>query len=134
MISSADEKLVRLAFLLDEHLSPTIATQVAAKRPGIRIVAMQDWADGAYLGADDAIVLAQAHVEQMTLVTYDQRTIIPLLRTWAEQGAIHGGVVFVDELTIAQNDIGRLVRSLCALWDAKGDQDWTNRVEYLTRG
>ena len=32
-----------------------------------------------------------------SLVTYDRRTIPPLLKTWAESGLHHGGVVFVDE-------------------------------------
>ena len=35
--------------------------------------------------------------QKLTLVTYDRRTIPPLLKDWAEEGRPHAGVIFVDE-------------------------------------
>jgi hypothetical protein len=64
-------------------------------------------------------------------VTFDWRTIPPLLRLWAEQGINHSGVILVDERTLVQNDIGGLVGALCAVWKEQGHLDWTNRVVYL---
>jgi hypothetical protein len=122
-----------LHLLLDEHLSPTIAAQILAVRPDIRIVALRSWKQGAYLQATDAVVLSVAHEEELTLVTYDQRTIAPLLKAWGEQGISHGGVIFVDERTVASNDFGGLIRALCRLWDALAELDWTDRVVYLSR-
>jgi hypothetical protein len=65
------------------------------------------------------------------LVTYDQRTIVPLLRVWTEQEIAHGGVILIDERTIAQSNIGGLVRALAHLWEAEHQTDWTNQVVYL---
>lgn len=94
---------------------------------------MRDWQDGLFLGVDDPIVVGAAYQEQRTLVTFDLRTIVPLLRYLGEQGTAHAGVVLIDERTIPPNDTGNLTRSLCKLWDATKADDWTNRVVYLTR-
>jgi hypothetical protein len=58
---------------------------------------------------------------------------MPLLKSWAEQGIAHGGVVFVDDRTIAQNDLGGLLRSLGALWSEKENSAWRNAVSFLVR-
>ena len=83
------------------------------------------------MGAADEVVLREAQKQRLTLVTFDLRTIPPLLRSWSEQGFDHSGVILVDERTIAQGDIGGLVKALCALWRTHRDIDWTNRVAYL---
>jgi Domain of unknown function (DUF5615) len=122
-----------LRFLLDEHISPTVAEQVSQKQLEIPIVAVGTWENGAHLGADDATLLTLAHQQDLTLVTYDQRTIAPLLKSWAQQSVAHGGVIFVDERTIPSHDFGGLVRSLIQLWTAQAEMEWTNAVVYLTR-
>jgi hypothetical protein len=122
-----------LRLLLDEHLSPRIVKQFRAKWPQAHIDAVLSWEDGRLAGSPDDVLLAAARQRGRTLVTYDQSTIIPLLKDWAEQGVEHGGVIFVDDRTIAQNDIGRLTMSLGALWMAEKNSDWTDVVVYLTR-
>jgi len=67
---------------------------------------------GDFLGTDDAACLLEAAKQRLTLVTYDRRTIPPLLKLWAEEQRPHGGVIFVDEKTISPADIGGLVRAL----------------------
>jgi hypothetical protein len=67
----------------------------------------------------------------MTLVTYDQATIPPLLQVWGEQGISHAGVILVNRRTIAPNDFGGLIRALTRLWDRAEGLDWTNRMVYL---
>jgi hypothetical protein len=119
--------------LTDEHIAPAVAKQASAKCRGLSVVAMREWAGGHFLSAGDDLVLREAHQQKLTLVTFDLRTIPPLLRLWAEQGMDHSGVVLVDERTLQQDDIGGLVTALCALWRAQGDVDWTNRVVYLRR-
>jgi hypothetical protein len=124
---------VPLHFLLDEHLSPDVAEAVERGRPGVRITAIRNWRNGAYLGADDEGLIAAAHRDQLTLVTYDRRTIVPLMSRLASARASHGGVVLVDDRTIAADDIGRLARALTAVWDVFHADDWTDRVVYLAR-
>lgn len=123
-----------LRLLLDEHLSPALAASLRASIPELTVLTLQAWAGGAHLQSGDEDLLTAARAEHLTLVTYDQRTIVPLLRSWGERGLDHGGAILVDTRTLAPNDLGGLARGLTGLWAAHGRLDWTNRVVYLTRG
>jgi hypothetical protein len=122
-----------LQFLTDEQISPDVA--VAARRlcRGVPITTMFEWLAGHFVSAPDEEVLREAARRKLTLVSFDLRTIPPLLRAWGEQGIDHGGVIFVDEKSIPQNKIGVLARALCALWKLQGQADWTNRCFFLQR-
>lgn len=120
-----------LRLLLDAHVSPLVARELRARNQEISITSLQEWRDGVHLDASDITILELAYREQLTLVTYDQRTIVPLLKVWAEQEIAHGGVILIDERTIAQHDIGGQVRGLARLWHADRECDWTNQVVYL---
>src|SRR5690242_20664279 len=120
-----------LSLLLDENLSSEIADQIAAKRVDILLTSLDYWHEGRYKGKSDEAILTEAAGERVTLVTYDQKTILPLLVRWGAAGSDHAGVVFIDDFTIASNNFGGLVRALIALWDASHADDWTNRVDFL---
>ena len=120
-------------FLLDEHISPDVVAAMQSLRPHIDVVSMRQWEEGQYLGADDSIVLARAYEQKLTLVTYDQKTIPPLLVYWAQRDIPHAGVVFASTHTIPTSDIGAIARALAQVWQTQGDLDWVNRVVYLTR-
>jgi hypothetical protein len=122
-----------LKLLLDEHVSPDVATGLRRRDRSLFVRSMAGWEDGAFLGQDDATCLREAAAQGLTLVTYDRRTIPPLLKAWIEEGRSHGGVVFVDEKTISPADIGGLVRALGALVREAGAWDWTGRVCFLQR-
>lgn len=121
-----------LRLLLDEHISPEIAVAVARRCKGLRIVSIHTWLDGAFLGAPDPDILLEAAKEQMTLVTYDQRTMWGHIKTLADMELNHSGVLFIDERTIPPNDLGRLIRALCWLWEERGGEVWLNRTIFLT--
>lgn len=120
-----------LRLLLDEHISPVVARELRAKHPDLFIVALQEWHGGVHLGLPDEELLLLAREEELTLVTYDLRTIAPLLKRWVEAGTSHTGGIFVDDKTIASNDFGALVRSLSSLWQSYGTQAWTEWVFFL---
>ena len=94
---------------------------------------MTEWDNGSFLGQDDATCLQAAAAQGLTLVTYDRRTIPPLLKIWAEEGRSHAGVIFVDEKTISPANIGALIRALAALSRETHDWDWIDRVCFLAR-
>lgn len=120
-----------LAFLLDAHISPKVAEQITAKRPEIPIQSLRSWREGKLRQAEDPEILEAARQENLTLVTYDQKTIVPLVVQWIQENRNHAGVLFVDERTIVQDDIGTQVRSLIAFWDVHHQEEWTNGVSYL---
>jgi len=122
-----------LLLLLDENISPVVAAQVRQHRPAIAIESVDEWQSGAFRSGADEELLQAALTEHFTLVTYDQRTIPPLLVELAELGQDHSGVIFVDNRTIPNNDLGTLVRALILLWDRFGQEEWQNRTAFLER-
>ena len=122
-----------LRLLLDEHVSPDVADGLLRRNRSLVVHDMAGWENGDFLGQEDSACLEKAASQRLTLVTYDRRTIPPLLKTWAEQERGHGGIVFVDEKTISPADIGGLVRALIDLSKETGPWDWANRVYFLRR-
>ena len=68
-----------LAILTDAHISLSLAKQVKTKRPEITIHSLRRWREGAFLREEDDVILAAALDEGLVLLTYDQRTIVPLM-------------------------------------------------------
>ena len=77
------------------------------------------------------IILHGSTEAGLTLVTYDQKTIPPILYEWGEAGMAHGGVIFVDYQSIPPSNFGKLIRSLIWLWETQHQFDWQNRLVYL---
>lgn len=75
-----------IKLLLDEHVSPAIMTGLRRRVPGLVIRSMPEWEDGNFLGQEDSVCLQEAFAQGLTLVTYDRRTIPPLLKRRAEEG------------------------------------------------
>ncbi len=94
-----------LAYLLDENIS--------------------------FVGQEAGQFLRAATQEGLTLVTYDLKTVPPLLMELATEGETHAGVVFVDDATIRSNDFGGLVTALFAHWQRYGAEAWKDRIGYL---
>jgi Domain of unknown function (DUF5615) len=122
-----------LKLLLDEHISPLVVEGLRRRNSKVRVFCIRDWQNGRFLGQDDRLVLAEAAAQGMSLVTYDQRTIRPILKLWAEEECSHAGVIFIDEKTIMPGDIGGLVLSLVELAKESQRWDWKDQVVFLRR-
>ena len=122
-----------LKLLLDEHVSSRVATGLRRSDRSLFVRTMAEWEGGGFLGQEDSACLREAAAQGLTLITYDRRTIPPLLKIWAETGHRHGGVIFVDEKTIFPADIGGMVRALSALAREARNWEWTDRVCFLRR-
>ena len=122
-----------LKLLLDEHLSPEVAEGLHHKCKTLTVHGFAEWEGGRFLGLADEAILEEAAAQKLTLVTYDLKTIPPLLKTWMEAGHDHGGVIFVDNRTIPSSDCGGLIRALQQLSQDAAKWDWKNRVCFLRR-
>jgi hypothetical protein len=122
-----------LRLLLDEHISPDVADGLRRRNRSMVVHCMAEWEGGNFLGKEDSACLMEAAEQRLTLVTYDRRTIPPLLKAWVEEGRRHGGVIFVDEKTISPANIGGLVRALVQLSKEAGSRDWSDQVYFLRR-
>jgi hypothetical protein len=120
-----------LRLLLDQHISPDVIVAGRRREPGIQLehVRQRLWH-----ALSDPELLRAAHSEHLTLVTYDQATIPEFLRQFARDQEDHAGVIFVDNDTIRQSDIGGLARALTRLWSREKTALWLNRTLYLGRG
>jgi hypothetical protein len=121
-----------LRLLIDEHISPEVAEGFRREVSNAAIMGLPEWENGQFLGAPDDIILEAAAAQRLTLVTYDLKTIPPLLKNWIETGRNHGGVIFVDGRTIAPSDIGGLVRALVE-FATQPHRELKNAVFFLKR-
>ena len=122
-----------LKLLLDEQISPDVAEGFRRRQRNCVVWGLPEWEDGRFMGLADDLLLEEAAAQKLTLVTYDRKTIPLLLKTWAEAGHDHGGIIFVDEKTIPSSDFGGLIRALQKLFQETAKWDWRNRVRFLRR-
>ena len=120
-----------LRLLLDENISRKVALQAKKRSPEMEIVSIHDWENGRFLATEDGEILKVATQYHLTLVTYDQNTILTHMAELVSEGCDHGGIIVIDEHTIPQRDIGGLVKALCWLWNAESKAEWKNRTVYL---
>jgi hypothetical protein len=120
-----------MRLLLDENVSPRLAE--ALRRAGLDAVAIQGWRSGSFMAAPDEELLAAAAEDGRILLTADEQTIRPLLRSWAMSDRLHSGVLFLRGDETAEPRIGDLVRRIVSLDTTLGEADWTNRAMYLPR-
>ena len=120
-----------LSLLLDEQISPRVAEQLRRAHPEVPIHSLHGWWEGALLGQHDATVLRTALEARLTLVTYDLKTIPPILVEWETLGQDHDGVILVDDRSIPTHDFGSLGRALWAHWNLYHESEWLNRTDFL---
>ncbi len=122
-----------LHLLLDENMSQVVADQIHQHLPAIVVESVHVWRNGNFEGRSDKSLLQAAYTEGLTLVTYDQKTIPPLLAEMYAAGEHHAGIIFVDDRTIPNSDFGQLTLALIFLWQQYHQEDWQNRVRFLKR-
>src|SRR5690242_3481439 len=109
-----------MRLLLDSHIASALAEQLRGH--GIDAVALPGWKGGNYQNADDRDLLAAAHASARVLVTFDCRTIPPLLKETVEAGQHHAGVILVSSQAFRANDVGSLLAALLASHERIGNE------------
>ena len=122
-----------LKLLLDEHISPEVASGLRTRLKSLAVYALPQWEEGKFLGSSDELILAAAASQRLTLVTYDCRTIPPLLKIWAESGRHHAGVILIDAKTIPPSGVGNLIRAVEKVFRATSKWTWTDQVIFLRK-
>src|SRR5207248_4522447 len=115
----------QVKLLLESHIPHAVGRELSRRCPNLIVVHLRDWKKGRFLNVPDEDLLAEAANDDLTLATYDLKTIPPLLRRLAEEGQHHAGVILIDDATVASSNVGGLVAALAALWRAHGAQNWT---------
>jgi predicted nuclease of predicted toxin-antitoxin system len=109
-----------LKLLLDEHLSPEIARQLRER--GHDVVAVGERAG--LRGRPDRVHFASLPDEQRAIVTRDLADFRPLLAEALRRGGKTYGLVCVPRrFSLNRAGIGRLVRALDALLQARPEAD-----------
>ena len=122
-----------MKLLLESHIPRAVARELSRRCPNLAVVHFRDWTQGRFLHVLDEDLLGEAANDDLTLATYDLKTIPPLFRRLAEEGRHHTGVVLIDDATVASSKVGGLVAALAALWRAHGTENWTDRCLFLQR-
>lgn len=90
--------------------------------------------EGDLEGLDDASLLVLASSEGRILVTFNVRDFLPLLREWAEGRRRHAGCILVPG-SVRHEHFGTIVSGIeSALEEAPRQEDWTDRVHWLSKG
>lgn len=122
-----------MKLLLEEHLSPKLVEVVRSLAPLLDIVSIHQWQDGQFTNQPDERILRSAAAEGRVLVTFDVCTIPAILSDFAVCGENHAGVIFISAKSFASNDFKSLARAIAERAERAGDEDWRNRVEFLTK-
>jgi len=122
-----------LKLLLDEHIWPGVAELVKRQNPEAEVESIHHYASGSLMNTTDDEILAEAHRDGWTLVTFDLNTIPRLLSEKAVVREDHSGIIFISSKSFAQNDHVRLAQALSSVTRSESASDWTNRVMFLSR-
>jgi len=107
----------RLAFYLDEHIAPAVATGL--RRYGVDVLTVYD---AGLAGASDPKQLACARRTHRVLVTRDE----DFTRLHAD-GIPHHGIIFFPREASA----GEMIRQLHLAYEVFTPQEMRNHLEYL---
>lgn len=118
-----------MRLLLDEHVSPAIARGLLDI--GIDVITVSSWQGGVLRSTADDHILVTAAAERRVLVSFDVKTIPPLIDRWATRGIHHAGVILISRKTFQQDDISGIVRALRALVAERGNEDWQDQMAFL---
>jgi predicted nuclease of predicted toxin-antitoxin system len=106
---------MKVAFLLDEMISPRVAEQLQKSGIEIRAVCGSELA-----GRDDRSIFRAAIAEGRMMVTYNISDFSVVYADLLKEGVTVPGLVFVDEGTIPNSDVQGLVRALTRLAERLG--------------
>lgn len=122
-----------MRLLLETHVDPAVARELAKLVPELDVELQQHWRGGLLRTADDNELLTAAHEDGYVCVSFDVTTIPLLLTQRYERDVPSPGVILVSRHTFPQNDIAGIARALARVWQRRGGEEWAGRVIFLAR-
>lgn len=117
---------------LDEHYSPHIAAELRAA--GYDVTCVKERRE--LTGLSDAELLAIMTSERRTLLTENVQDFAPLIARIGADGETHYGIVYSAARSMPRSraTTGLFVEVLAGILQRfPGDDDFANRIEWLTR-
>ena len=117
---------MKIKFLLDENLSPSLKIAVLRLNPNIDILRVGD-KNTPKLGTLDPDVLIYLGTSQRLLIT-DNRTSMPehLKEYWQTHQKIWG-LLWVRPVTT----MGKLAEELILIWETSEAEEWINVIDWI---
>jgi hypothetical protein len=120
-----------VAFLLDEHLSPTVQNAIRGVEPNIKVRLIGVDTDVPPKGTLDPEVLMFAEANRFTLVTFDKRTMPGHVSVHNISGRHTWGVlIFPNGRKLSP---GFIAKELIMVWGTSQPDDWIDRIENLAK-
>lgn len=119
--------------LADENTSHRLVSACRRLSPGFPIVHIATWADGSWLGLDDAALLISCGEAGLVLVAFDRATLPWHAGQVLRAGERHGGLVLFRR-SVRTTNYGQQAGLLTGFWSQEGHiWDWLNRIVYLPK-
>lgn len=115
-----------VGFLMDENLSPEIATQLQRHAPEIPLYAVGEVSAPPY-GTPDPEILQWIEANNCWLVTNNRKSMPHHLSSHLDAGRHIPGIL----LTPRPLDIGALITELILIWYASLPDEYRDRIVYL---
>ena len=119
--------------LADENTSHRFVSACRRLASEFPIIHIATWADGSWLGLDDAALLLSCAEVGLVLVAFDRATLPWHAGQLLRAGHDHGGLILFRR-TVRSTDYGQQARLLTNFWTREGGAwDWRNRIVYLPK-
>lgn len=122
--------MIRL--VADANLSRKFVRACLRLEKTFPLVHLADWMDGKHRVSEDVVLLAVLREQGLALVSFDRRTMATHAGELTRAGAGHAGVILFRR-SVSATDYGKQSRLLVEFWRETGNEDWTDRIEYLPR-
>lgn len=117
--------------LADENTSHRLVEACRKLEAGFPIIHIADWEKGAYLSVKDPALLMTLRECGLVLVGFDRASMPHHAATLSREGLGHAGIILFRRV-VSVVAYGRQARLLVALWSQSKDEDWADRMEYLS--
>ncbi len=112
---------MKARLLLDSHVPLAVANAVKSLYSGVDIHHVATWQDGAYINADDPVLLEACWQDGRALVSKDRATLPGWIALRIAEGKEHSGVLFYDLERFKSHQVGALAKAIAmALEQTRG--------------